>query len=942
MQRTLIILFALFLFVGSAQSQPRLIESQKKHGNDIVIPYEKYVLPNGLTVILHEDHSDPIVHVDVTYHVGSAREQVGMTGFAHFFEHMMFQGSAHVDDDAHFKIITEAGGTLNGTTNRDRTNYFETVPSNYLETVLWLESDRMGFLLDSVTQQKFEIQRATVKNERAQRYDNRPYGLVDEHIYRALYPYGNPYSWMTIGYIEDLNRVNVDDLKKFFLRWYGPNNAVLTIGGDIDPKKTLRLVEKYFGTILRGPEVKDMAKMTVDLPSDRYISYQDKIRFPQIEIVFPSVPNFHKDEAALDCLADILGGGKNSFLYKNLVKTEKAVSASASNPCSELSGEFTISVKAFPGKSLTEMQKLVQQSLEEFEQRDVTDDDLKRFRQSFESNTINSLASVSGKVGRLASYETFTGNPNHISTDLARYTSLTKEDVMRVYREYIKNRHAVILSVVPEGKPDLIAAQDNYTPPNEGNTSGKDDYQGLTYKRAMDKFDRSKQPSPSSAPTVRVPDYWQHSFKNGLKLIGTEGPEIPTVTLQLSIDGGHLLEADSPSKAGLGYLTASLLNEATERYSSEEMQNALEKIGSRITVSPGNEQITVTIESLVKNLDATLELAKEKLFHPKFDSTDFARLKKLQMERIANEQNDPSIVCARVFNKVLYSEDNILALPAIGTTETVGQITLDDVKAFYKKMLSPNVSTLVVVGDISKNRLLPKLDFLKEWIPKSVAIPEPKPAPKIAETTLYFVNKDNAPQSEIRIGYVALPYDATGNFYRATVMNYVLGDAFNSRINMNLREDKGYTYGARSGFVGTKIPGPFVAKAGVKREATANSVIEFIKEMKTYRDQGITKKEMLFTKRSIGQQDACKYETPVQKAGFLRNIIQYNLPKAYVLHQNFILNTLTKTEIDRLAKEYLPIEHMCIVVVGDKAAVMPDLQRLDYPIIELTATGDHF
>ncbi|NTV46977.1 MAG: insulinase family protein [Chlorobiales bacterium] len=485
---------------------------------------------------------------------------------------------------------------------------------------------------------------------------------------------------------------------------------------------------------------------------------------------------------------------------------------------------------------------------------------------------------------------------------------------------------------------ELIAGKDNFIPKTENNHPSVDEYKNLTYKKPADNFDRSKQPSADIPPTVTVPNYWQTQFKNGLKLISTESREIPTVVLQLSIDGGHLL--DSTSKAGLAYLTASMMNESTKQLSSEEMNNALEKLGSKISISAGTEETTITIESLVKNLAATLALAKEKLFHPKFDSSDFKRLKKLQTEKIANEQNEPAIICARAFNKILYSPESILGLPGIGTVETVGQIELADVKAFYEKMFSPTVTTLVAVGDVNKSLLLKKLDFLKEWQPKPINFPKLKPAPKIPETTLYFINKENAPQSEIRIGYIALPYDAIATYYKATVMNYVLGDAFNSRINLNLREDKGYTYGARSTFIGTKIPGPFVARAGVKREATASSVTEFMKEMKTYREKGITPEELSFTKSSMSQQDARKYETPVQKAGFLHRIEEYDLPKSYPYLQNEILNSLTKADIDRIAKEYLPIDRMCIVVVGDKASVMADLQKLGYPIVELSATGD--
>ena len=289
-----------FFICGIAQSQAKLVEKVIKKENELVIPYQKYVLPNGLTLVIHEDNSDPVVHVDVTYHVGSAREEIGKSGFAHFFEHMMFQGSDNVGDEQHFKIVTEVGGTLNGTTNRDRTNYFQTVPNNQLEKMLWLEADRMGFLLDAVTQKKFEVQRSTVKNERGQNYDNRPYGLAQENVAKNMYPYGHPYSWLTIGYVEDLDRVNSNDLKNFFLRWYGPNNATLTIGGDVKPKDAVKLVEKYFGSIPRGPEVKNMPPMVPSLSRHRFVSYTDNYaRVPLLIKSFPTIPNFHPDMPAL-------------------------------------------------------------------------------------------------------------------------------------------------------------------------------------------------------------------------------------------------------------------------------------------------------------------------------------------------------------------------------------------------------------------------------------------------------------------------------------------------------------------------------------------------------------------------------------------------------------------------------------------------------------------
>ena len=899
-----------------------------------IIPYQKFVLDNGLTLILHSDDSDPLVHVDMTYHVGSGREELGKSGFAHFFEHMMFQGSENVADEQHFKLVTEAGGTMNGTTNSDRTNYFQTVPSNQLEKMLWLEADRMGFLVDAVTQEKFEVQRETVKNERGQRVDNQPYGRLNERVSEALYPSGHPYSWPVIGYMDDLNRVNVNDLKAFFLRWYGPNNATLTIGGDISVSETLVLVKKYFGSIPRGPEAAMPEKPVFEIVKDRYISMEDNVHLPLLYMTYPTVSLRHEDEAPLDVLSSILGGGKTSLLYKNLVKTQFAVQAQVGHPCAELSCTFSLLALPHPasGKSLADVEKIIRDTLVEFEQRGVEEDDLLKVKAEMEASFVFGLQSVSGKVSQLAANQTFSNNPNYIAQDIARYNNVTKEDVMRVFKKYIKDQHGVIMSVVPDGQLNSISAENNFVPgPRSAGGESSTSADELAVRKGTDSFDRSLIPTAGATEAVDIPEMWRRNFDNGISILGTQSLETPTPSLLLKISAGHYFNAKD--KAGTAALLASMFGESTTERSAEEMSKALQKLGSSVTISAGNHYLNVNVNALTKNLDATLSLVNEQIRAPAFLESEFERLKNNAIQSALNSKKDAGYLASTAYRQLL-NANNIASMPSSGNEESLTNISLDDVKEFYQQQVKPFGGQLIAVSDLDQAKLTKSLSILEDWQGKALDLDLSLPNGSGEMGMIYLVDKEGAAQSAIRIGKRSMTEDITGEYYKSSLMNFALGGAFNSRINLNLREDKGYTYGARSNFSGGELSGYYTAAAEVRADATDKSIVEFVNEIKDYAERGITDEELMFMRNSINQQDALKYETPRAKLGFLAQILEHNLTPEFVSQRSKIVATISKAEINALAKKHLAIDEMLMVVVGDAKTLRPQLEALGYQVID--------
>lgn len=913
-----------------------LVEQVLPKEGSTVIPYQKYTLDNGLTVILSPDHSDPLVHVDVTYHVGSAREEIGKSGFAHFFEHMMFQGSENVGDQQHFKIITEAGGTLNGTTNRDRTNYFETVPANQLEKMLWLESDRMGFLIDAVSQKKFEIQRSTVKNERGQNYDNRPYGLIYEKMGEALFPQGHPYSWQTIGYVEDLDRVDVNDLKAFFLRWYGPNNAVITIGGDLDSKQTLEWVNKYFGSIPRGPEVENAPKQPVTLKENRYITLEDRIQQPMVMIGWPTTYRGEETEASLDMLATLLGDGKTSLLYQELVKTGKVVDAGAFHDCAELSCTMYVYAMTDSGKNndLSTAYKEVMDVLEKFDKEGVSKADLEEVQGSAEAGAIFGLQSVSGKVSQLASNETFYGNPNQLEKQLAELKAVTPEKVSQAFDTYMANKYKVTLSVVPKGKTQLEVQKPNFvTPKRDLPEYKKIDENSLDVRRAVDDFDRSIMPQPSKGVTAKAPDIYRANLSNGIEVLGTEAVETPTIQLQIAIPAGNRYVPKG--KEGLASLTAAMMEEGTTTSSSEELQKKLDKLGSSVSFNSGSYTTTISVASLTKNIDQTLAIVNEMLFEPAFEQADFDRSQKQAVEGLVYEHQRPSWLASQATREILF-KGTIFDRSPDGSLTSVQALTLDDVKAFYKQTYTPIGTQIVSVGDINKSDLINKLAFLSDWKGATPEILAPQRLPTLNEQKIYLINKPNAPQSVVRFVRQGMPFDATGELYQTQLANFNLGGNFNSRINQNLREDKGYTYGAGGYLMGNKEIGMSIFYAQVRADVTVESIKEFISEMNKFKKDGMTVDELNFMRLAVGQQDALKYETPGQKAHLLGKILTYSLDDDFIDEQNELIETLGRDKLNSLAAKWFDPAQYQIVVVGDEKELLPKLKSLGVPVEVMT------
>ena len=870
---------------------------------EVDIPFQKSVLPNGLTLIVHEDHKAPIVAVNVWYHVGSKNERPGKTGFAHLFEHLMFGGSEHYKQ-RYVDALERLGATdLNGTTNEDRTNYFETVPVSGLDQVLWLESDRMGYMVGAIDQQTLDLQRGVVENEKRQD-ENEPYGLVEEIEQRDTYPSGHPYSWSTIGSMEDLNAASLNDVKEWFQTYYGPSNAVLVVSGDVDPKTVREKVEKYFGEIPPGPPLTRPRAWIAPMSGSHRAVTQDRVPQERIDKVW-NIPEFgNEDSDDLDLVSDVLGSGKTSRLYKRLVYDDQiATSVGAFVNPREIGGQFELTAMARPGVELTQVEKAVDEELHRFLKDGPTPQEVERVRTQYLANFIRGVDRIGGFGGKsdvLAQSEVYLRDPAGYRTKLARVRAATPEKLQTAAKRWLSDGEYT-LEIHPYGDP----------------------------KATTQAADRSKLPPAGQAPEPRLPRLERAALSNGLKIILAERHEIPLVSFSLMVDSGYA--ADQFASPGTARLLGSLLDGGTKRRSSLDLNEELAQLGARVNVVSSVDYLTVRLSAMKAKLDGSLDLYADIVLNPVFPEADFKRQQQLQLSSIQRERATPAQMGLRVLPGLIYGKGHAYSEPftGSGTPESVTKLTRDDLVKFHDTWFKPNHSTLVIVGDTSLAEMRPKLEKLfAGWKPSDI------PKKNVADVALplkpvvYLVDRPGSEQSLILAGNVA-PHKTASTEIPIETMNNILGGDFGARINMNLREDKHWAYGAQTVLMDARGQRPFLVYAPVQTDKTKESMAELSKELRgILKDRPATAEELARVKTTETLRLPGSQETIGQVSASIEDLVRYDLPDNY--HETYAskVRELTLADIGKAAAEVVHPNNLVWVVVGDRTKVEAGVREL--------------
>ena len=888
----------------------------------VSIAYEKVTLSNGLDVILHEDHSIPLAAVNVWYHVGSKNEVPGRTGFAHLFEHVMFEGSGH-HNSSHFEPLQKVGANLNGSTNPDRTNYWEDVPSNYLELALWLESDRMGFLLDALDQNRFEVQRDVVKNERRQSYENRPYGMAQSHIQEAVFPLPHPYHWMTIGSQEDLDAASLDDIKDFFRRFYCPSNASLAIAGDIRRDETLEMVNRYFGDLPPGPAVRRIGRFDSGLAGRVELEMRDRVSLPRLYIVWPALPDNDPDEGAMELLRAVLADGQSSRLYRSLVYDQQiAQSVGVRNHSAEIAGQFIVDVTAAAGHSLDEVEAAVDAEIARIWQDPPTDEELQRARNRLESSHFRQLARIGGFGGRadvLNYYNVFYGDPNMINTGLDKYLAVERDDILRVGWSAIGglDQRQVRMRVLPEN------------PLQAASTTG---------------LDRTVMPDAAKEPDFTPPVPVHRALSNGLRVTVVEKKGLPIVSFALMVQAGAI--TDPVGLPGLASFTTQLLPEGTATRSSQDIANEFEFIGARLSSETRKEVSLLSTETLSKHWTMALEMMADVARNPTFPEHEIERVRREHLTDIRRGKDDPTFVAESIMPGLVFGPDSRYGHPSIGTESSVAAFTRSDLEGHFRANFGPSRANLVVVGDVSLDDVVEQAEkALGDWAdtPAETLTQTAAAADgdsKVQPTTIYLVDKPSAAQSVIRAGHVTVPR-GHDDYGALTLLNFCFGGQFSARLNQNLRQDKGYSYGFHSGISWFREPSLLVAGGSVQTAVTKESVVETLKEFQDiHADRPVTDEELEDARAGMMLGYPAGFERPGQVLAQVINLLQHGLPDDYFQTYRDRITAITLDDVRRAGTERVHPASLNILVVGDRATVEPGLRELDLPVVLLDSEGE--
>lgn len=905
------------------------------------VDFQKFTLPNGLEVIFHIDRSDPVVAVNLTAHVGSSREKAGRTGFAHLFEHLLFLESENLGKGGLDKMSARIGGSgANGSTSQDRTNYLQTVPKDALEKMIWAEADKLGWFINTVTDPVLAKEKQVVKNEKRQGVDNAPYGHTRYVINKALYPADHPYNWQVIGSLEDLQNAQLDDVKEFFRLWYVPNNVTLVLAGDFDPVQARKWVEKYFSEIKRGDTIKPMAKRPGVVKQTVKLVHEDNFaKLPELTMAWPTVEDLHADSYALEVLAEYLSQTKRAPFYKVLVEdTKLAPNVQIGNQTAELAGQFMLRIRAFEGKPLDEVAAAVDQAFLKFEKEGISEKDLNRIKAGLETRFYNSVSSVLGKSALLAEYNYLTGNPGYVSEGVKKTLAVTPADVRRVYDTYIKGKPYVATSFVPKGKLSLALSGSAKAEVVEekvvqGAEKAVDASANAAYTRTASSFDRSKEPAYGATPALKVPQVWDTTLSNGMRVHGIENKEVPLVQFDIAIDGGLLL--DKLDKVGVANLMARMMTQGTARKTPQELEEAILQLGATINVSARTEDVRISVTTLARNYRATLDLVQEILLEPRWDEKEFALIKQSVLSQIRQQDADPNALASINFNKLIYAKDDLRSRNILGTAETVNAITIDDLKAYYRANLSPSVARMHLIGPLSEATVASSLAGLnRAWKAKAVTLPAPAAVAGQAPAKVYFVDVPDAKQSVLQVGYRALAV-TDPDYYPATVTNYILGGGgFASRLTQQLREGKGYTYGINSNFSGSKSAGPFAIASGVRSNVTLEST-QLVKQILQDYAPTYSAADLETTKNFLVKSNARAFETSAAKLGMLDNISKYGWRADYIKEREQIVKAMTLPQVQALSQKYLDPSKMVWLVVGDAKTQLPRMKELgfDEPVL---------